>query len=254
MVEKSIIINLKKGGYSDKTILKEIESSIEKGKFTAIAGPNGSGKTTLLRYLIKELKTENNSVFIDNKDINRYSREELARKISFLGQYSTLDQDFSVRETVSFGRYCHKDMKSAGILVDKAIDTVGIRTIADYPVTRISGGEFQLVMLARVLCQDSDIILLDEPSNNLDPKHMLLLMDILKKETEKGKTVIAVLHDLNSILNYADNTILLKNGTIFAQGLTKKMINPENIQSVFEVNCEINLCHDRRLSAFCYSL
>lgn len=247
-------IHLNNGGYENNRILKNIDIKIENNKFTAIAGPNGSGKTTLLRYLIKELKTENNSIIIDGKDINEFSQMELAKKISFLGQYSTLDQDYTVREAVSFGRFCHGDMKTSTKTIDEAMDTVGIKGISDKTVTKISGGEFQLVMLARVLCQNTDIIVLDEPSNNLDPKHLLVLMEILKKETEKGKTVIAVLHDLNSILNYSDNVILLKEGKIITQGNTKKVLNSESIRKTFDVNCSINLSHDHILSASCYSL
>lgn len=247
-------IKLNNGGYNNANILKDIDVNIKRSKLTAIAGPNGSGKTTLLRYLIKELKTNNKNIIVDGKDINDYSQPELAKKVSLLGQYSTLNQNYTVYETVAFGRYCHRDIKYSEKTINEALKRVGISHLAEKAVTEISGGEFQLVMLARILCQNTDIIILDEPSNNLDPKHLLMLMDILKEETTKGKTVIAVLHDLNTILNYSDNIILMKDGKVLFHGETEKIMNQENIRKTFDINCEITLSHDRKLSAFCYSL
>lgn len=242
------------GGYNNVQLLKNINIDILIGQFTAIAGANGAGKTTLLKYLIREKTAPNQSIFIDGIDINKYSQQELAKKIGFLSQHSLLNQDFTVREAVSFGRYCHGDEKSKADFIDLCIDKVGLSYIANKYVTQISGGEFQLAMLARVLCQETPIIILDEPINNLDPKHQLKILNILKQQTLEGKTVLAVLHDLTTILNYTDNTIFMKNGEIAFSGQTNQVVTPQIIKEVYQVDCLISLSHDRLPVAVCYSL
>lgn len=240
------------GGYKENQVLKDLTVSFEKGSFTAIAGPNGSGKSTLLKYLIKELKPEDNSISIISDDINILSQDEIAKRISFVGQNKKTDYEFTVKELVTLGRYCHKDESSSQEIVQRSIKTVGIESLSDKLITQISGGELQLAMLARAICQESEIMLLDEPVNSLDPYHEYKLMNILKQFSKKGKTVICVLHDINLILEFCDSCILLKDGKIISQGKTEKVITVENIKKVYNINCEIlNLKNDRKLLTVC---
>lgn len=227
------------GGYAENQVIKNLSLDIAKGGFTAIAGPNGAGKSTLLKYLIKELGCPESTVFIEDRDIRQISQLEIARLVSFQGQYVPKSEEFTVREIVALGRFSYGDVDRNTIEVEKALKLCRIEGLADKYVTRISGGEFQLAMLARTICQNSDILALDEPINNLDPRHQIMLMDLLKDLSANGKTVLCVMHDLNAILRSCDKCILLKDGSIFAYGETKSVLTEENIKTVYGIDVQI---------------
>ena len=227
------------GGYAENQVIKNLSLDIAKGGFTAIAGPNGAGKSTLLKYLIKELGCPESTVFIEDRDIRHISQLEIARLVSFQGQYVPKSEEFTVREVVALGRFSYGDVDRNTKEVEKALKLCKIEGLADKYVTRISGGEFQLAMLARTICQNSDILALDEPINNLDPRHQIMLMDLLKDLSAKGKTVLCVMHDLNAILRSCDKCILLKDGSIFAYGETKSVLTEENIKTVYGIDVQI---------------
>ena len=227
------------GGYAENQVIKNLSLDIAKGGFTAIAGPNGAGKSTLLKYLIKELECPEGTVFIEDRDIRQISQLEIARLVSFQGQYVPKSEEFTVREIVALGRFSYGDVDRNTKEVENALKLCKIEGLADKYVTRISGGEFQLAMLARTICQNSDILALDEPINNLDPRHQIMLMDLLKDLSAKGKTVLCVMHDLNAILRSCDKCILLKDGSIFAYGETKSVLTEENIKTVYGIDVQI---------------
>lgn len=227
------------GGYAENQVIKNLSLDIAKGGFTAIAGPNGAGKSTLLKYLIKELGCPEGIVFIEDRDIRQISQLEIARLVSFQGQYVPKSEEFTVREIVALGRFSYGDVDRNTKEVEKALKLCRIEGLADKYVTRISGGEFQLAMLARTICQNSDILALDEPINNLDPRHQIMLMDLLKDLSANGKTVLCVMHDLNAILRSCDKCILLKDGSIFAYGETKSVLTEENIKTVYGIDVQI---------------
>ena len=227
------------GGYAENQVIKNLSLDIAKGGFTAIAGPNGAGKSTLLKYLIKELGCPEGTVFIEDHDIRHISQLEIARLVSFQGQYVPKSEEFTVREIVALGRFSYGDVDRNTKEVEKALKLCRIEGLADKYVTRISGGEFQLAMLARTICQNSDILALDEPINNLDPRHQIMLMDLLKDLSANGKTVLCVMHDLNAILRSCDKCILLKDGSIFAYGETKSVLTEENIKTVYGIDVQI---------------
>lgn len=227
------------GGYAENQVIKNLSLDIAKGGFTAIAGPNGAGKSTLLKYLIKELGCPESTVFIEDRDIRHISQLEIAKLVSFQGQYVPKSEEFTVREVVALGRFSYGDVDRNTKEVEKALKLCRIEGLADKYVTRISGGEFQLAMLARTICQNSDILALDEPINNLDPRHQIMLMDLLKDLSAKGKTVLCVMHDLNAILRSCDKCILLKDGSIFAYGETKSVLTEENIKTVYGIDVQI---------------
>lgn len=227
------------GGYAENQVIKNLSLDIAKGGFTAIAGPNGAGKSTLLKYLIKELGCPKSTVFIEDRDIRHIRQLEIAKLVSFQGQYVPKSEEFTVREVVALGRFSYGDVDRNTIEVENALKLCRIEGLADKYVTRISGGEFQLAMLARTICQNSDILALDEPINNLDPRHQIMLMDLLKDLSAKGKTVLCVMHDLNAILRSCDKCILLKDGSIFAYGETKSVLTEENIKTVYGIDVQI---------------
>ena len=227
------------GGYAENQVIKNLSLDIAKGGFTAIAGPNGAGKSTLLKYLIKELGCPEGTVFIEDHDIRHISQLEIAKLVSFQGQYVPKSEEFTVREIVALGRFSYGDVDRNTKEVENALKLCRIEGLADKYVTRISGGEFQLAMLARTICQNSDILALDEPINNLDPRHQIMLMDLLKDLSAKGKTVLCVMHDLNAILRSCNKCILLKDGSIFAYGETKSVLTEENIKTVYGIDVQI---------------
>ena len=227
------------GGYEENQVIKRLSLVVNKGGFTAIAGPNGAGKSTLLKYLIKELGCPQDTVFIEKRDIRQISQIEIAKLISFQGQYVPRSEDFTVREAVALGRFSYGDVDRNTEEVDRALDLCGISGLSDKYITRISGGEFQLAMLARTICQNSDILALDEPINNLDPKHQIMLLNLLRELADKGKTVLCVMHDLNAILRSCDKCILLKDGSIFSYGETKSVITEDNIKAVYGIDVQI---------------
>ena len=239
MAEHAISIRNLSGGYEENKILRDLSLEIASGGFTAIAGPNGAGKSTLLKYLIKELKCDDGSVFLSDKDINTMRQKQIARLISFQGQYLPKNDDFTVREAVALGRYAYGDISSNSTEIENALKLTGIEHLSEKLITRISGGEFQLAMLARTICQNARILALDEPANNLDPRHQKMLLDLLSKLSNEGKTVICVLHDLNAILRNCTRCILMKDGQVFTHGETKEVLTEENIREVYDINVEI---------------
>ena len=239
MTENSVQIASLNGGYDEKTVIRDLNLSIGRGSFTAIAGPNGAGKSTLLKHLIKELPAESGRILLDGNDIASMRQREIAGLISFMGQNTPRTNDFTVREAVSLGRFSEGDVDPHSPKVDRALKLTGTEHLADKIITRISGGEFQLVMLARTICQDTGIIALDEPVNNLDPRHQILLLDLLGKLASEGRTIICVLHDLNAVLRSCSRCLLLENGRIFAYGDTKDVVTEENIRKLYSIEAKI---------------
>lgn len=239
MTEKTISIRNLSGGYEGNTIIRDLSIEIAKGGFTAIAGPNGAGKSTLLKYLIRELKCADGTVALFGSDINSMRQKDLAKLISFQGQYLPKNDDFTVREAVALGRYAYGDVSNSDNEVENALRLTGIEHLSEKLITRISGGEFQLAMLARTICQNARILALDEPVNNLDPRHQMMLLDLLSKLSYEGKTIVCVLHDLNAILRSCARCILMKDGKVFAHGETKEVLTVENIKEVYAIDVEI---------------
>ena len=227
------------GGYEDNRLFNNLSLSVAQGGFIAVAGPNGAGKSTLLKHLIRELRSPDGTVFLMERDINSMRQREIAKLISFQSQYNPKGDEFTVKEAVALGRYTYGDVNSSDDKVMSALEMTGIAHLADKYITRISGGEFQLAMLARTICQDTQMIALDEPVNNLDPRHQIALLRLLRRLADEGRTIICVLHDLNAILQNCDRCILLENGKVFAYGSTDDVLTEENIRKLYGIDAEI---------------
>ena len=232
------VLNLS-GGYDSNPILNSLNFEIKPGSFVAIAGPNGSGKSTLLKYLIHELKSKTSSIFLFEQDINNLKQKEIAKLISFEGQYIRCNEEFTVAQIVALGRYAYGDENSSETLVEQSLKRVGILHLKDKLITRISGGEFQLAMLARTLCQNTEILALDEPVNDLDPNHQMLLLDLLSQLSQEGKTILCVLHDLNAILRHCTDCIIIKDGSIFTSGKVEEIITEKTIKDVYDIDVQM---------------
>ncbi len=243
MVKMSVIIEVENlsFGYTQTKILKDLSFEVTPGTFIGIAGPNGAGKTTLLNLLCGLVNPETGSIQVDGADIESYSAKELAQKIAIVRQEFVPVFDFTVTEMVSMGRTPYLgtfgfESKADKEIVAEAIDMTDTAEFADRPLGELSGGERQRVFIARALAQDADILLLDEPTSFLDLKHQVGIYDLLKTvQTEKGKTIVVVTHDINLAAQYCDKTLLLGADSGWQYGHVKDVFSPKQIEKVFDV-------------------
>lgn len=224
-----------------KYILKNINITIKQNCVTGILGPNGSGKTTLLKHIIKELTSKNN-IFIDGEDIEKIPRKNFARKISFVEQSFTGIEEITIEDIVKMGRYPYKkaffDYSSKDkLIIDEVLYQFQLKGLKDKRAGKVSGGELKRAFIAKAFAQQSEIMLLDEPINHLDIKHQLDLMKLLKNM--KNKTIIFSIHNIDLALKFCDDIILMKDGEITAYGKTQKVLTPETIKEIFEVETTI---------------
>lgn len=234
--------NLSFGYSSEATILKNMSFDIAKGAFIAIAGPNGAGKSTLLNLMCRALIPKSGTIRIDAKSIGSYGTQALATKVAVVRQEFVPIFGFSVMETVLMARTPY--YSSTGFekqadreIVDEALQSTDTAQFASRPLTSLSSGERQRVFIARALAQNSLIMLLDEPTNFLDLKHQVGIYDLLKTtQVEKGKTIIAVTHDINLATQYCDKIILLGTNSTYHFGETKNVLLPEIIKEIFNVD------------------
>lgn len=225
--------------YPGNRVLQDITFAVERGEFLGVIGPNGSGKTTLLKALSGLLRPAAGEVLLSDRDLRRWRAAELARRIAVVGQSAKVDFDFTVEEVVLMGRLPHLgrwQRESAADLarVRWAMEATGILDLARRPITQVSGGEAQRALVARSLAQETDILLLDEPTSHLDLGYQVEILDLLRRLNEgTGLTVIAVLHDLNLAALYCQRLLLLHRGGIYAAGTPQEILNGENLQTVY---------------------
>ncbi len=223
-----------------KTIVADTSFEIEKNEFLGIVGPNGAGKSTLLKLLTRILTPSDGYILIDGEDIFGYDPKELYRKISFLPQISYFDFPLSVLEVVLMGRYPYlgifaseneDDIKHA----ENCLSLVDMDGFSQRKVTTLSGGEQQRVSVARVLAQETDFIFLDEPSSHLDIHHKFALMELLSSLAQKGKGIVAVLHDLDLASRFCDKILVLENGRSKGLGKPSQVLSEDILSSVFKI-------------------
>lgn len=229
-----------------KSLLKDINFIARTGEFWAIVGANGAGKSTLMKLLSKELLPTSGKINFHNKDLKQYSLKELAQKRAVLAQQNVITLSFSVHEIVLMGRYPFYDSKPSRhdlAVVDHCLQKVGIHHFKDRLYPTLSGGEQQRVQLARTLAQVWEVpggfILLDEPTSGMDLLHQYETFQLAGEMSRKGYGVVAVVHDLNFALQYADRVLMLKKGQIFSMGLPGKVLTGENIREAFGVSVRI---------------
>lgn len=233
------------GGYAGKSIVKNVSFEVGKGELFGILGPNGSGKTTLLKMLSGILPVSSGDVMIWGKSIADYSQKELAKIVAVLPQHSSQAFSYTVKETVSLGRYAHQKgwFHSWTIededIVNRVMEQTGISRFRDEDIQHLSGGERQRVFLAQALAQSPEILLLDEPTNHLDLSYQKELLDLLKNWSKAcGLTVISIFHDLNLAGLYCDRLLLLENGEININHVPNEVLNEERIRDVYKTRIE----------------
>ena len=201
--------------YADREILKNVSLELPKKKIISFIGSNGAGKSTLLSIITRTLSKNSGEVIIKDKDLENWNTGELAKVLSILKQSNHLNIRLTVKELVSFGRYPHSKGKLTPddeAKINSAIQYMGLKELENSFIDELSGGQRQMAYIAMVIAQDTEYIFLDEPLNNLDMKHSVKIMKILRNLVdEHGKTIVVVIHDINFVSCYSDYIIALKN-------------------------------------------
>lgn len=230
--------------YGQLRCLDTIDLRLDSGFFYGLIGPNGSGKSTLLDLISGYLQPENGSITLNDKPVSNYRRSSLARLLTLVPQSFAFNFDFNVYETVLMGRHPHIDRFSNPTEEDHnkvraALETLEVDRLADRSIRHLSGGEKQRVTVARALAQDTEYILLDEVTANLDVNHAISIMKTLKNLTAQGRTVIAALHDLNMALAFCDRVIVLNDGKLHAYGNAAEIVNSGMVADIYQVSSDI---------------
>ena len=224
--------------YDGTQIVHDLSVRIEPGSFTVIIGPNACGKSTLLRGLSRLLAPKSGRVVLDGRSIADLPAKAVARRLGLLPQTAIAPEGITVRELVARGRYPHQHLLrqwSSGddAAVDEALAATGTTSLAARHVDALSGGQRQRVWVAMVLAQQTDLLLLDEPTTFLDVAHQVELMELFAELNERGRTVVAVLHDLNHAARYASRIVAMREGRILAEGTPAEVITSERVHEVF---------------------
>ncbi|GAB09095.1 putative ABC transporter ATP-binding protein [Gordonia araii NBRC 100433] len=232
-------------GYDGGAIVDGLSLTIPDDEFTVIIGPNACGKSTLLKSLARVLAPRSGSVVLDGKVISEYAPREVAKILGLLPQSSTPPEDIRVAELVSRGRFPHQGFlrnwsPDDERIVAQALAATRTTELADHRVDQLSGGQRQRVWVAMVLAQQTPLILLDEPTTFLDIAHQIELLELCRAlNREQGRTVVAVLHDLNQACRYADFVVAMRDGRIVAQGAPAEVVTEEVVEEVFGLACRI---------------
>ncbi|HAF17201.1 MAG TPA: ABC transporter ATP-binding protein [Syntrophomonadaceae bacterium] len=229
--------------YGSREILHDVELEAKSGEVLAVIGANGAGKSTLIRCINRILKPQKGTVFLDGKELSSFTAKERACMLGYVPQTAKDVFSFNVMETVLMGRKPHiswgvgkKDLK----IVNSILLRMGLKQFVERYLYELSGGERQKVLIARALAQEPEVLLLDEPTSNLDVRHQLEVMELIQSiAREQKKCVIIVVHDLNLAARFADKILMLKGGVVFAAGKAQDVLTTENIKDVYGVDSMI---------------
>lgn len=231
--------------YGDNKIIDNLDLNIPKGKITVFIGGNGCGKSTLLRSMARLLKPETGSVLLDGEAIHKMSTKEVARKLAILPQGPEAPEGLTVLQLVKQGRYPYQNWLKQWSDEDEkkvqaALEATQMAQFAERQVDSLSGGQRQRAWIAMTLAQDTDTILLDEPTTYLDMTHQIEILDLLfELNEEEDRTIVMVLHDLNLACRYAHNIVAVRNKTIYAQGKPEEVITCKLVKDVFQMDCQV---------------
>lgn len=231
-------------GYGDRAIISGLDLDILPGRITVIVGPNACGKSTLLRALARLLRPDAGQVVLDGKAISELPTQEVARRLGLLPQSPVAPDGLTVAELVGRGRFPHQsflrqwspDDESA---VLSALEATGTTALAQRPVAELSGGQRQRVWIAMTLAQDTPILLLDEPTTFLDIVHQVEVLELLARLNAQGRTVVAVLHELNLAFRYASHLVAMRDGAILAEGAPMDIVTEDLMRRVFDLDALI---------------
>ncbi len=230
--------------YDKTVVISSLDATIPTGKITALVGPNGCGKSTLLRGLARLLSSRTGSVLLNGRDIQQTPTRELAKQLGILPQNPVAPEGLSVRELVAQGRYPHQAWfqqwrKEDEEAVVDALAMTNMTHLAEHPVDALSGGQRQRAWIALTLAQETEYLLLDEPTTFLDMAHQIDILQLLQRLNDHGRTIALVVHDLNLAARYAHHLIAMCNGKIVMTGTPAEVITPDMLRRVFNVAADI---------------
>ncbi|BAE75742.1 putative siderophore transport system ATP-binding protein YusV (plasmid) [Sodalis glossinidius str. 'morsitans'] len=231
--------------YQRQTIIEDLDIVLPRGKVSVLIGSNGCGKSTLLKSFARLLKPQQGAVILNGTDIWHKPTATVARELAILPQMPSAPEGITVRQLVSLGRYPYQNWlqqwsSEDEAMVNRALRQTGVEALADRPVDTLSGGQRQRAWIAMTLAQDTEIVLLDEPTTFLDLAHQVEVLELLRELNQReNKTIIMVLHDLNLACRYADHLVAVHNRTVVAQGEPQAILTEELVKCVFDLNCRI---------------
>ncbi|MGD1415870.1 iron ABC transporter ATP-binding protein [Bacillus subtilis] len=240
--------------YGGKVVLEETSVTIQKGKITSFIGPNGAGKSTLLSIMSRLIKKDSGEIYIDGQEIGSCDSKELAKKMSILKQANQINIRLTIKDLVSFGRFPYSQgrlTEEDWVHINQALSYMKLEDIQDKYLDQLSGGQCQRAFIAMVIAQDTDYIFLDEPLNNLDMKHSVEIMKLLKRLVkELGKTIVIVIHDINFASVYSDYIVALKNGRIVKEGPPEEIIETSVLEEIYDMTIPIQTIDHQRIGVY----
>lgn len=240
--------------YDGKTVVDSVSFEIPKGKVISLIGPNGAGKSTVMGIISRLIARDGGIVDFEGTDIGKWKSKELAKRLAILTQSNNIQMKLTVRELVTFGRFPYSGGRNTdedNAIIDKAIEYMELREIQDQFIDELSGGQWQRAYIAMVIAQDTEYVLLDEPTNNLDIYHASNMMKIVRRLCDElGKTVILVLHEINYAAFYSDYICAFTDGKIEKFGTVEEVMTKENLSKIYNVDFEIMEIEGRPLSIY----
>lgn len=240
--------------YGNKKVVDNVSTKIRDRSITSFIGPNGAGKSTLLSMISRITHKNEGDILIEGKEIKKWNSGDLAKKISILKQSNHINIRLTIRELVSFGRFPYSQgnlTKEDKRYINEAIGYMRLDDIQHKYLDELSGGQRQRAYIAMVIAQNTDYILLDEPLNNLDMKHSVEIMKILRRLVDElGKTIAIVIHDINFASCYSDYIVALKDGKVVEEGNTEKIINKNILGNIYDLDFKIQNMENMKLCVY----
>lgn len=240
--------------YEQHIVLDKIDLVLPKEQMIAFIGSNGAGKSTLLSIIGRTLHQNQGQVFLESLELSKWKNKDLAKRIAILHQSNSMTLRLSVEELVSFGRFPHSQGNLNAedwVKIEEALSFMELEKLRHSYLDELSGGQRQMAFIAMVIAQDSEYIFLDEPLNNLDMKHSVQIMKILKRLVhELHKTVFVVIHDINFVSYYSDYIIALKDGKIVAEGKNEEVLTTSVLKEVYDIEIQIQKNHGKTVCLY----
>ena len=240
--------------YNGKPVVDAVNLEIPKGKVISFIGPNGAGKSTVMGIISRLIAKDSGLVSFDGTDLEKWKSKELSKRLAILTQSNNIQMKLTVRELVAFGRFPYsgnRTTKEDEEIIDQAIAYMELEEFRDRFIDELSGGQRQRALIAMVIAQDTDYVLLDEPTNNLDIYHATNMMKIVRRLCDElGKTIILVLHEINYAAFYSDYICAFVDGKVAKFGTVKEVMTKENLSEIYKVDFEILEIEGKPLSIY----
>jgi len=240
--------------YGSKKVVDNVSVTIPTGKITSFIGPNGAGKSTVLSIMSRLLNADSGEIYLNGELLNRKKSSDIAKQLAILKQTNNINLRLTIEDLVSFGRFPYSKgnlTQTDRTFIDNAIAYMNLDDIRHQYIDNLSGGQRQRAYIAMTLAQDTDYILLDEPLNNLDMKHSVQIMQVLRKlATELNKTVVIVIHDINFASCYSDYIVAMKNGKLVQQGEVNHIMQSTVLQDIYDMAIPIQDIDDHKIAVY----